>query len=195
MIWLGPFCPHCGGRRGVRCHRGSYYIYTILYSSPRYLTFSLNGYLKQSLSESTNSHNRILEVRVHVQGYLIHYCSSTIIIISPIIIGKVWKYYAWDISPMQWCFSFTWSTYTKHTHEAWSPVRDAHPSHSPPTRPPRSMVAGQRRSPLSLSLQDPHEAWSPVRDTHPSHSPPTRSARSMIAGQRRSPLSISVHKF
>ena len=75
-------------------------------------------------------------------------------------------------------------------HEAWSPVRDTHPSllsaykthtkhgrqsetHTPlsslPTRPARSMVASQRHTPLSpLCLQDPHEAWSPVRDTHPS---------------------------
>ena len=86
-------------------------------------------------------------------------------------------------------------------HEAWSPVRDTRPLSLLPTRPARSMVAGQRHSPpLSaayktrtkhgrrsetlapslLCLQDPHEAWSSVRDTRPLSPLPTRPARSVV---------------
>ena len=75
-----------------------------------------------------------------------------------------------------------------YLHRVWSPVRDAHPSHPLPTRPARSVVASQGRTPLSPPayetrtkrgrqsgthtpltpcLRDPHEAWSPVRDAHP----------------------------
>ena len=98
-------------------------------------------------------------------------------------------------------------------HEAWSPVRVAHPLSSPPTRPARSMVAGQSRTPSLLSayktrtkhgrrseshtlsplrLQDPHEALSPVRVAHPLSSPPTRPARSMVAGQSHTPPPLSA---
>ena len=59
----------------------------------------------------------------------------------------------------------------------------------------RSMVTGQRRSPLSLSAYKTPTKHGRRSETLTPLTQPTRPARSMVAGQRRSPLSLSAYKI
>ena len=92
--------------------------------------------------------------------------------LSPLCPHEAW-------SPVRACHRPLSPLCLQDPHEAWSPVRVTHPLSSPPTRPARSMVAGQSHTPPPLSartkhgrrsepvidplsplcLQDPHETW------------------------------------